>query len=303
VSGPDVKLFLVPVGGMARLEMPGYLNPTNDVTTVSISRAVSGPLGPGPWTTVYSGPLVSAYVDAGDSLPGPLDPFTSYVWQVTDATGTTEVGPLTPASTVVTQPDYLTNLMVRSLQACVNNMVFPPGFLPPNGGIPAQVTVKMPQQGWQAMPFIVVNLELIQQTEVGIGEDVVNPNQDNQWTLWSNAKRVYRVSIFSQDAEERDFYRDSLLILFRVLKATVFAPIGQNVSHSYQAVSGTDAKEWEGHTPGFYYADLMLELDGVFSATVTTNYLPILGIDVVLDAHSYGGSESVQVPMQIPPSP
>lgn len=292
MAGPVVKLFSVPTGGAARFEMPGYLVPPSGVTSMTLSRAVSGSTGIGPWTRLYGGPPLPVYVDAGDSLPNPLAANLNYVWRVTDSTGTTQVGPLAPASSVASGPDYLTNLFIRLLQGGVNNLTFPPTIPPPVGG-PPRITLEMPQQGWQAMPFIVVNLDLIQQTEVGIGEDVVNPTPGNDWTLWSNAKRVWRVSVFSADAQERDFFRDSILTIFRVLKATVFSQIGLNVSHSFQAASGTDAKEWEGHTPGFYYADIMLEMDGVFNATVLTAYGIVERIDVDIAIEPPGGTISV----------
>lgn len=130
----------------------------------------------------------------------------------------------------------------------------------------------MPQNGWLAMPFIVVNLDIIQQTETQIGGDVENPDNDNVWTLFANAKRVWRICVICQDAEERDFFRDTLLGVFRVLKATALQPMGMDVSHSFQAVSYTSALEFEGRIPGFYAADLMLEIDGPLPAVVTTNY-------------------------------
>jgi hypothetical protein len=211
-------------------------------------------------------------------MPAPLLSDQAYVWRVTDDTGAIQLGPITPVSTVISKPDYLTNLLIRLLQGGVNNLEKPKGV----GGV--EITTQMPRAGWQALPFIIVNLDLIQQSEVQIGEDVLYPSlpgqNPNQSSIWSNAKRIWRVSVFSRDARERDFYRDNLLTIFRVLKATVFTPLGYNVSHSYQAVSGTDANEWEGHTPGFHYADLMLEIDGLFNAVVLSNYGLIGEIDV-----------------------
>jgi hypothetical protein len=61
-------------------------------------------------------------------------------------------------------------------------------------------------------------------------------------------------------------------MIFRVLIATAFTPIGYNVSHSFQANSYTDVNEWEGKVPGFYGADLMMELNGIFNTAVLTNY-------------------------------
>jgi hypothetical protein len=275
MSGSSGSVVAVPTGGAALISMPGYFLPASGITFMSLSRAVSGASGIGPFATFYSGAPLPVYVDAGDGTPAPLFPGSTYLWNVTDDTGTVQLGPVTPSSTVVSKPDYLTNVLIRLIQGALNSATFPSGVKLP------QVTTRMPQQGYQALPFVVVNLDLIQQTETQIGEDVPNPiPPDNSWVIWSNAKRIWCVSVFSADPQERDWLRDSILSFFRVLKATVFAPIGYNVSHSFQAVSGTDAKEWEGHTPGFYYADLMLELDGVFITEVSTNYGLIEQIDV-----------------------
>lgn len=296
MSGPVVNLSVIPTGGAVLLNMPGYLQPPSGVTSITIARASSGAFGVSPFTTFYDGPPVMNYVDCGDGTPMPLLPTMSYLWQVTDVTGTTQVGPAVPESSVISAPDALTQLLIRLLQGGINSLTLPPGFILP------QITVKFPQNGFQALPFIVVNLDLIQQTEVEIGEDVVNPNPGNDWTLWVNAKRVWRVTMLSADAEERDFYRDSLLMIFRVLKATVFTPIGYNVSHSFQANSYTDVNEWEGKTPGFYGADLMLELDGIFNTAVLTNFGTIREFFVTSAIGPTGGTETVEFDIQVPPS-
>lgn len=271
----------VPTGGAVIFSLPDYSAsiPPSGVTTITISRAVSGSTGLSAFTTIYSGAPCSTFVDAGEALPRPLDPTLAYVWQVTDARGTTQTTPVVPAQSITTGPDYLTNLLIRLLQGSLDSATLPPGFAPPTGGRPVLITTKMPQQGLAAMPFIIVNLDLIQQSETQIGEDV-NASRDNNWALFVNAKRIWRVSVFSQDANERDFYRDSLLVFFRVLKATVFSPLGLNVTHSFQAASFTDANAWDGHSPGFYGADLMLEIDGVFNTTILTNYGLIQSIAV-----------------------
>jgi hypothetical protein len=180
---------------------------------------------------------------------------------------------LTPSSSFISEPDQLTQILLRLLQGAINSMTLPAGIKRP------VLTIKMPTNGWQAMPFIVVNLDLIQQTEVEIGEDVPQPTNDNVWTLFANAKRCWRVTIMSQDAEERDFYRDTLLAVFRVLKATAFGPLGQNVTHTFQAASYSSAEEYQGVTPGFYGADLLFEIDGLFPTAVLTNYLPIKNVE------------------------
>jgi len=265
-----VNATVIPTGGAVLLEFPGYFPVPPQATSLTISRSVEGS---GVWTVIYQGPPVGVFLDVGDGLPKPLDSSTSYLWQATDYSGVTVVGPLTPASTFLNFPDQLTQILIRALQGAINNLAIPPGIQIP------QISIRMPMNGWQAMPFIVVNVDLIQQTDVEIGEDVINPTPDNNWTLFANAKRVWRVTIMSQDAEERDFYRDALLAIFRVLKATAFGPLGLDVSHTFQAVSYSSVQEWEGVTPGFYAADLLLEINGVFPAAVLTQYPTILRIE------------------------
>ena len=278
MAGPPVNLSVIPTGGAVLMQFynneTGHYAPPSGATQMTISRAVSGVAGA---TAIYSGGLLASWADAGDGPSfsnAPLSSGSAYTWTVTDTLGSTVVGPVTPASSITSVPDALSQLLIRLLQGGINSLVLPPGVAR------TSVTTQMPQGGWQALPLIIVNLDLIQQSETQIGEDVVNPNPGNDWSLWVNAKRVWRVSVMSTDAEERDFYRDSLLSIFRVLKATVFSPIGYNVTHSFQAASYTTAKEWDGHTPGFYGADLMLEIDGVFNTAVLTNYSTIQEITV-----------------------
>lgn len=265
----SVTAVAVPTGGAVLLQFPGYFPLPLRPTTLTIERSVEGTDN---WVTLYDGPPVGVFLDVGDSLPEPLDGNTAYLWRLSDNSGSTVIGPITPASFFVNEPDQLTQILIRSLQGAINNMVLPPGVQP------VLVTTKMPMNGWQAMPFIVINLDLIQQTDTQIGEDFINPDATNVWTLFANAKRVWRVTVISQDAEERDFYRDSLLAVFRILKATAFGPIGFDVHHTFSATSYTNAQEWEGMAPGFYGADLMLEVNGIFPAVVLTNYPVILQV-------------------------
>jgi hypothetical protein len=261
-----LNMHPIPTGGAVVLHMPQYMQPASSITQITLSRAVSGVAGLGSFTTFYQGPPLPYYIDAGDGTPSPLSSTTPYVWQLQDINGTVQTPSYTPRNQIISTPDALSQLLIRLLQGAVNSATLPAGVQL------TQITAQFPQNGWQALPLIVVNLDLIQQTEVQIGEDVVNPDMNLDWTLWVNAKRVWRVTVLSQDASERDYYRDMLLTAFRVLKASAFTPIGLNVSHSFQANSYTDVTEWEGKVPGFYAADLMLELNGLFNTAVLTNF-------------------------------
>jgi hypothetical protein len=268
MAGPVINTFVVPTGGAVRLDMPSYLQPPSGTGTVTISRAVSGSSGLSVFTQLYSGLPLVTWLDVGDLLPGPLLSGASYVWQVADSLGVTQTSPVVPASMLQTRPDALTQLMLRLLQAGVDGL---------NGSRPAGVngilvSTAMPQGGLRSLPLLILNLDLIQQEQTQIGQDIDNPDGSNVWTIWVNATRVWRVSVFGRNPAERDFYRDSVIAMWQVWHSSVFNPIGLNVSHRFQAASGTDVSESEGLSPGFYYADIMLELDGVFDVAVLDSF-------------------------------
>lgn len=290
MAGPVVTVQAVPTGGAVLLRMPEYLQPPSGVTQMTLAVAVSGSGGMGSFTTFYSGVTSPVYLDTGEAYPAPLVPTVQYVYQVADSRGTTQTDPVTPACSMTTQPDQLSQVMLRLMQGFVNAVP-----LQGSGWIRPQLSIQFPRNGLQAMPFIVLNLDLIQQTEVQIGEDVENPDLDNDWTLFANAKRMWRTTVMSASAEERDWWRDSLLAAFRAMIPTAFQPMGYNVSHSFQAASYTDAREWEGHGPGFYGADVMTELDGVFPVAVLTGYGIIREIDSTATFPG-GASTSMMVP-------
>lgn len=293
MANPTVNLSAVPTGGAIMLDLPDYVSPPSGVTDITISIATSGSSGLSAFTGVYSGPPIPKYLDVGDIYPGPLNPTAQYVYQVQDSRGTTQAGPITPAWAIATLPDQLSQIFIRLLQGAVNSMPYPVNLQAPLGTTGTQrpqVTTQMPANGLQAMPFIVVNLDLVQQHEVAIGEDVAIPNTDNNWTLFAMAKRLWRVTVMCQSADERDFLRDSLMSAFRAFKAYAFSPLGYNVRHSFQANSYTDVHEWEGHSPGFYGADIMLEIDGVFPVTILTDYGLIGAFDVAMSTQASGSA-------------
>lgn len=295
MSGPPVVLSILPVGGVALLQLygadVGNFLPPSGVTSMTLSRSVSG----GNFAQLYQGPPLPIWVDAGDgpsTSSQPLDPTLPYEWQVTDETGTTLVGPVTPSGSIVTQPDILTSLLIRLLQAACDNAPRPAGA----NFTKVQVTTKAPQGGWGAMPFVVVNLDLFQQADTAVGQDIIAPNAENLWTLPGWSRRVWRASILSQDADERDFYRDTILIAYRTLKATLFSRIAQNIRHDFQANSGVTGDEWIGQGPELYWADVMLTLEGEFVVTVATGFGTIEAIDVSVVTSGGSVVDEVEIP-------
>lgn len=265
--------YVVPTGGAIVLDfnLDGVVTVGSPMT---ISRATSTDGVLSGFTTLYSGDAASPFIDVGDALPQPLTAGTAYVYEITDPTGTVQTAPLQPGGALVIEDDGVTRLLIRLLQAGITNLTLParlqsPGVL--NQGRPI-VSNAMPITGFPPLPFIVVNQDLVQQENVPIGQNVVQPNADNLWTQSSYAKKIWRVSVLTRTPDERDFYRDSLIAIFQSLLGSVFARIGANMSHRYQAASGQTSDEYQGKSPGFYFADVMLEVLGTFNFTIATSF-------------------------------
>lgn len=274
---PTILGQVIPTGGAVMLTLTTAIS-----GSISLQRAVSGSSGLGPWTTLYSGapyanvlqpdglPFETPYIDTGDQLPSPLIPSSLYVYSLTDANGSVQTPPIQPAVQLNLQPEPLTPILMRLLQAGINSLT-PPAFNIGGGKIP-QVLYDMPLAGFPPMPFITVNLDLLQQEEIPIGQNVSNPNNQDVWTLTGFAKFIYRISVLSNNSQERDFYRDAVIGIFNVILGSVLAPLGKNIRHRYQAACGQVVKDSTLQIPGFYYADVMLEFEGTWNITVTSTY-------------------------------
>jgi len=289
MPGPVVNLYPIPSGGAVRIECPEYDDPPVNVSTMTIAIATSGISGLSTFTQIYSGSLLPQYLDVGDLYPQPLDPTVLYVYQVGDDRGVTQTQPVLPAWNITNTTDQLSQILIRLLQGAVNSMPLPAGVQK------TIVTTQMPSNGWAAMPFIIVNLELIQQSEVALGADAPTITKGNQWTLFANAKRIWRITIMSVTSDEGDFYRDALIAALRVMRATAFGPLGFDVSHAIQAASYTDAKEFQGQAPGFYGTDIMFEINGMFPVTILGSYKAINTITATATIEPPPGATTIAV--------
>ncbi|MDE2232592.1 MAG: hypothetical protein KGJ90_00470 [Patescibacteria group bacterium] len=288
---PEIVSTIVPTGGAISLQLT-----TVSGGSISLQRAVSGSSGLGPWTTLYSGAVLGPYgtstpfFDIGDGLPGPLDPNTSYVYKLTDNAGSVQTPPLTPSAELNLLQEPITQIMIRLLQAGINSLA------PPADIKLCQVLHDMPLAGIPTMPFVTVNLDLDQQAEIPIGQSVPNPDNSNLWTITGFSKRVYRISVLSTNSVERDFYRDAVKGIFLAILPSTLQEIGINVRHSYQITSGQVASEKLLQLPGFYFADIMLEMTGTYNIAVTST----LGIINTIEFTGYT-SDGTDIVVQIPP--
>ncbi len=284
---PTLDPYVIPTGGVIGIRM---------VTAVSgqvlLSRATSGASGLSAFTPIYSGAPLSAnkdtcfFLDNGEQLPGNVLPSSAfYVYKLDDADGSTTSEPLTPvASFNILRVDF-TNILISLLQGAINAVQLPEGIGK------CRVLQAMPITGLAPMPFIVVNPDLIQQAAVPIGQSVVGPGMDLSQPNSSNiivqtefANNVFRVSTFAINADERNFYRDFIISIFRANLGYVFQAAGADVTHKYQASSYQVTEGQLGMAPGFYAADIMVEFEGNANISITTQYGLISTINTATSA-------------------
>ncbi len=261
MATPKLDYSPLPTGGGVRLGV--YSSDTN----VVLSRATSGSGGLSTFTTLYSGATIPLYVDVGDLLPAPLDPTLQYVYELQDAFGTFQTPALSVGGTLTVEQDGLTALLIRLLDAGISALELPASFSR------ATVMHAMPINGNPPLPLISVNLDLLQQTEVPIGQQVAVTNGSGAWTLTQQVLRKYNITAMTTTANEREFYRDAILGIFSVALADPLSYMGQNVTHHFQAYSSQVVGGGGGATsPGFYFCEMSLELTGNFNLDIVKQY-------------------------------
>lgn len=273
---PNLAPYVLPTGGII-----GMVFSTAVSGTISLSRAVSGVGGLSAWTVLYSGAPLSTtqsdcfYLDNGEQLPGGvLLPSNQYVYQLVDANGTIVSSPLTPVSSLQLDRIDFMPVLISILQGAVNTLQLPTGIER------TQVLQAMPLTGIPPMPFIVANPDMIQQDDVPIGQStyqslgqgVFQPSNSQTVTVTELARRVFRISVLSLNSVERDFYRDMIIAVFKNSLTTVFQQLGVDVQHNYQASSYQTTQILQGMVPGFYGADVILELRGTSNISLTSTY-------------------------------
>ncbi len=95
----STTLMAIPTGGAVLLRFEGYFPLPLQPRILTIERSVSGTEA---WVTLYRGPPLGVFIDVGDSLPQTLDASTSYLWRVSDNSGTVTLGPLMPSPSFFT---------------------------------------------------------------------------------------------------------------------------------------------------------------------------------------------------------
>ncbi len=257
---------IIATGGAVSLAIRSTGNTT-------LSRAVSGVSGVGPYTPLWNAGPLELYIDPGDGLPGPLSPASLYVYKLTDDNGTIVTAPVQPSVELNPQIEPLTQMMLKLLQAAVTSLTLP------NGVKKATVLQAMPNGQNLPLPFFVLNLDLMQQAEIPIGQSAWKIRNDGSAVVTAQIHRMYKLSILSDNAVERDIYRDLIPPVFEVILSQVLAPAGLDVSHHFQIASGQVAEDRMGKSPGFYFADALIEFNGTLNMSIQTNLGLIAEID------------------------
>lgn len=270
----SVNVRVLPTGGGIVLDFAQGAGTSPLQGSVTITRSVVGSSNP-PFTVwTGQGPDMYLFVDVNDGNPGPLLSNQSYTYTITDQTGSLTTDAVTPIGAITLIQHDDTALLARLLQLAVANVTLPPIVTER-----PVVTTAMPIAGQLALPLLVVNEDLLQQDDIPIGQQVEQLNPDLTVTIGGFAKYLWRVSILCKNAPSRDFWKSAVIAIFQSLCGSVFAPIGKNISHRYQAASFQVQSDQHQMVPGFYGADIMLELVGVLNTTIQTSYGLIEHID------------------------
>jgi hypothetical protein len=171
-------------------------------------------------------------------------------------------------------------ILIAMLQGAINVVQLGPGMKL------ARVIQAMPLSGLLPMPFVVVNNDLVEQKEIPIGVDSIVlgegldlPANSTIWTQTGFDTKIFKIIILSTNAAERSFYKDLIIATFRANLHYIFQPIGNDIVHSYKAIERQTAQSSDGMSPGFYAADVILEVTGTRNVTVFTSFGIIEDID------------------------
>ena len=270
-TDPRIDWQVSPTGGIAILK----LKSAGDPSSWSLVRAVVSGTGTTQPVTLFRGPesQVPVFVDIGDGTKAPLDPTLSYQYVFTTSKGTATAGPIVPSASIVLEPDQLTTILLRALTSGVRSLVLPAGFR----NAP-QVFHAMPMGAQPTIPMITLNGTLLQQGDIPIGQNNPTNQLANTLIIGGQALRHYTIAVLTSTVEEREYYRDAVLAIFHSILGTILAAIGENASHRFQVHSSQVTGD--GMQPGFYYAEIMLELVGSFAVGVSTTYGVIKEIKV-----------------------
>lgn len=280
---PTVQTQIAPTGGIIILNIIPSIGVDSTTANVTIQRYTNSAPTP---VTIYDGLYSLIFIDDGELLPSYLDPQYTYYYIVTDSGGSTTTSGIVPLVELTVTPSWFDKILFRMFKAGID------ALMPPNQFKKADVLQALPLTwGSEHLPMVVMNLDLQQQEYVQIGRDVYS-SETNTQTITTVMLRRYSISILSQDAQERDYYKDVCIgIAYSIMPS--FIGIGQDLSYDIQ-VSQTQVTQSEFNL-GFYVAEVMLNMSGMFNLSVTTNYPIIQSISTIVSGTVSGQTNYVTI--------
>jgi hypothetical protein len=256
----------VPCGGIVALDLQSAALPASWVLT----RYVSGVAGLSTGTVLVSGATdaIPFYIDIGDGTNAPLNPQTLYVYGFSTSAGTVYSDTITVSGAIVLEPDSMTRVLGRCLEAGLVSLVLPLQFkAKPTFSYAMPITTQL------RFPMVIMNLDLMQQEEIPIGQGIDTDSTRNFYNVPANVMRRYVVRVFATTVDEREFLRDAVIAIFSTLLMPLLSRLGQNVSHSFQASNGQMVADQM--QPGVFFAEISLQFSGLYNIGVSTYYGPI----------------------------
>ncbi len=277
-SPPTIDAFIVSTGGAIRLDLnstdTNYVLTRSNVSTNTTS-------------VLYSGVNDSClYLDIGDGYTTNVNylPSGVYNYTITDSYGSTTTPNIIPTVYLTVFPEELDKIFIKLMKAALDALIIPNGFSK------AQVYHAMPLGGYPPLPAVVIQQELLKQSEIPIGQQVYKDEDD--MNMLSIATRRYSAAILSRNSEERDFYRVAIIGCFEAICLDVFSYLGNNIRHSFAVDSSMESTDEPNASPGFYYADCLLSFDGNFFVGINKQY-PVIQSTAVTVSGSATGSNVV----------
>jgi hypothetical protein len=262
-SDPQIAWQVAPTGGIVILK----LKSAAPADSWSLSRAVVSGTALVQQATLFKTPdyIQPVFLDIGDGTKAPLDPALNYQYTFKTAAGTAVTDPISPATSIILEPDHLTEVLLRALQSGFRSLVIPAGF-----NNRPQVFFAMPMGVQPTIPMVSLNDTLIQQGDIPIGQNSPNNTESNMLVVGGQALRHYTIAVMAASPAERGFYRDAVLAIFNAILGPILHAIGENSTHRFQIHNSQ--VEGGGQSPGFFYSEILLEMTGAFSVGVATTY-------------------------------
>lgn len=261
-SDPCISWQVAPTGGIMILKMQSAA-PAN---SWSLVRAIVAGASPSQ-VTLFQAPEYTqpVFLDIGDGTKAPLDPTLSYQYTFTTAAGTVTTDAIVPSASITLEPDHLTAVLLRALTAGFRSLVIPAAF-----NDRPRVFHAMPMGIQPTLPMVSLNGTLLQQGDIPIGQNNPSNITSNTLAIGGQALRHYTIAVMASTVEEREFYRDATLGIFNSILGPILNAIGENSTHRFQVHSSQVVGS--GQQPGFFYSEILLELTGTFSVSVSTSY-------------------------------